>query len=354
MAMNASRSRKVLGLALVQLACAAMIPTTAPAATDEFQQAIADDEPVLWYQFNETSGVAVNYGSLGTDYNADYLGTPIRGNGTEAGDKSVRFDSVDDYLESDAVSPVSLDGNPTFSAEALFFVVPDGGATTWAPLLHWGVLEGGPTMKSAWFSFSQHLVHRMYAGFYNGGLRTSADIPRGSWHHYVWVRQGGGAANVGTTVYIDGVAVGLEDDSNLCCNGQTPDVVGARFRVNRARDYDRWFTGAIDELALYDKALSAVDVEEHYDLFLAELCEAETFCIDYDGGCKACAQPATSGVKPSASDALAVLRRAVGTRGCNLCICDVDNSGNVVATDALLTLKYAVGQDITIGCPAPA
>jgi hypothetical protein len=351
--LDATRACGVLGVVLLLVTSSAVGTATARAATIEFQQAIADEGPILWYQLNETSGVAVNYGSLGTDYNADYLGTPLRGNGTEAGDKSVRFDSIDDYLESDAVSPVALDGNPTFSAEALFFVVPDGGATTWAPLLHWGTSDGDPTMKSAWFSFSQHLVHRMFAGFYNGGLRTSADLPLGEWHHYVFVRQGGGAANVGTTVYVDGAAVGLEDDPNLCCNGQVPAVIGAQFRVNRARDLSRWFTGAIDELALYDKLLTPQDVQDHYDVFLAELCQAEPFCIDYDGGCKACAQPATSGVKPTASDALAILRRAVGTRGCNACICDVDSSGTVAATDALLALKFAVGQGVSIDCPAP-
>jgi hypothetical protein len=54
----------------------------------------------------------------------------------------------------------------------------------------------------------------------------------------------------------------------------------------------------------------------------------------------------------TASDALAVLRTAVGSQTCALCICDVDGSGSVSATDALITLKVAVGQAIDLDCPA--
>ena len=35
-----------------------------------------------------------------------------------------------------------------------------------------------------------------------------------------------------------------------------------------------------------------------------------------------------------------------------VCVCDVDDSGAIVATDALLTLKSAVGQQIDLICPA--
>lgn len=323
----------------------------APAAPVEYQNLIAADEPVLWYKFSETEGVAVNYGSLGVDYNADYLGTPARGNGTESGDKSVRFDSSDDYLESDGIAPESLGGNPTFTAEALFFVVPDGGAAMWAPLLHWGDSSTAPTMKSVYFSFQNGNVDRMYAGFYNGGLRTGQIQQRGSWHHFVWVRQGGGAANTGSTVYFDGVQVALENDPDLSADTSTPNVQVTQFRVDRARDFTRWFTGAIDEVALYDKMLTADDVEKRYSAILDNGCPVDR-CIDYDGGCKGCAKPSGTPGNPTASDALAVLRKAVGTRSCNLCVCDVDGSGSVVSTDALRTLRKAVGQEIALSCPA--
>jgi hypothetical protein len=54
----------------------------------------------------------------------------------------------------------------------------------------------------------------------------------------------------------------------------------------------------------------------------------------------------------TASDALFVLRTAVGSQTCALCLCDVDGGGSVTATDALLTLKRAVGQSVPLNCPA--
>jgi hypothetical protein len=54
----------------------------------------------------------------------------------------------------------------------------------------------------------------------------------------------------------------------------------------------------------------------------------------------------------AASDALYVLKAAVGSVSCPLCTCDVDNSTRVTATDALRVLKVAVGQNLTLNCPA--
>jgi hypothetical protein len=72
-----------------------------------------------------------------------------------------------------------------------------------------------------------------------------------------------------------------------------------------------------------------------------------------------CADPValTSGNESSAdlvtaTDALFVLRAAVGLETCALCVCDPDDSGGVAATDALLTLNAAVGQPVSLECPA--
>ncbi|HYC57291.1 MAG TPA: hypothetical protein VEL28_20335 [Candidatus Binatia bacterium] len=54
----------------------------------------------------------------------------------------------------------------------------------------------------------------------------------------------------------------------------------------------------------------------------------------------------------NASDALYVLRTAVGTVECELCVCDVNDSGNVTATDSLIVLRNAVGQSADLDCPA--
>src|SRR5258706_3937399 len=105
--------------------CIAMAILTLPlalqAATVEYQAQVMLSAPVLYYQFNEATGDAVNYGSLGAAYNASYLGAPTRQAATLAGDTGVAFSTGNDYLESLGVVPAGLTGNPTFSAEALFF-----------------------------------------------------------------------------------------------------------------------------------------------------------------------------------------------------------------------------------------
>jgi Concanavalin A-like lectin/glucanases superfamily len=242
-----------------------LLPSALPAATNGYQAQVTQSAPVLYYQFNEASGAAVNYGSLGADYNATYFGAPTRQAPTQGGDTGVAFATGSDYLESLGVAPAEFTGNPTFSAEALFFVPINGHCSFWAPFLHWGPSpadSGGPTAKSVYFSFSNADPTSAFAGFYNGGPKSATgSMPLGHWHHFVWVRIGGGTALVGTTVYIDGknVSATLVADPALPADGLTPIVGATEFRTNRARDIDgsRYFTGTLDEVALYDRALTA-------------------------------------------------------------------------------------------------
>ncbi len=54
---------------------------------------------------------------------------------------------------------------------------------------------------------------------------------------------------------------------------------------------------------------------------------------------------------PTTTDALFALGSAVGPRTCDLRVCDVNDSGTLSTTDALIILKKAVGQSIELTCP---
>ena len=254
-------------------ACAALImaigilpSADSLAAGIPFQTTVLGDEPVLYYQFNQDSGDVTNHGTWGDAYNGAVNGTPTRDVSSSAGDTAIEFDAADDYIESLNTVPVELTGHPSFTAEAVYFIPIGGTARLWAPLLHWG---SSGTGNSVYFSFSNHDSDEIYAGFYNGGLQTPVGfVPLGEWHHVVWVHEGSGTDQEGTTLYIDGVDVSslLIPDPALCCNGSTPTVTAAEFRVNRARDGTRFFTGKIDELALYDKLLTSEQVLAHWEL----------------------------------------------------------------------------------------
>jgi hypothetical protein len=55
----------------------------------------------------------------------------------------------------------------------------------------------------------------------------------------------------------------------------------------------------------------------------------------------------------TASDSLYTLNTAVGVNTCDTCVCDVDESGLVTATDALRLLNFAIAvPGISLVCPA--
>lgn len=63
-----------------------------------------------------------------------------------------------------------------------------------------------------------------------------------------------------------------------------------------------------------------------------------------------CGDPTGDGVI-QASDALLVLRAGVRLAFCELLYCDVDHSGRIGATDALIVLQRAVASNATLSCP---
>jgi uncharacterized repeat protein (TIGR01451 family) len=74
------------------------------------------------------------------------------------------------------------------------------------------------------------------------------------------------------------------------------------------------------------------------------------------GPCRAangdCSQPLSTGAAPTASDCLFILRTAVGSQVCDpACVCDTNGAGGTSATDALLCLKAAVAEPVTLSCP---
>ncbi|MEE8311787.1 MAG: hypothetical protein V3R77_05980 [Candidatus Binatia bacterium] len=64
-----------------------------------------------------------------------------------------------------------------------------------------------------------------------------------------------------------------------------------------------------------------------------------------------CGQPVSTGAGPTASDALQILKVAVGAASCDECVCNADGAGIIAATDALLVLRVAVGQALPLSCP---
>src|SRR5437867_9491426 len=111
-----------------QLVLAGLTAIAPPAfgATVAFQNDIAAQNPLLWYQLNETNGPAVlNHGSLGSGFNGTAFNGPTFGAPGDGGDTGVNFingSGQQRYIQSGNTAPAGLLGNPTFTAEALVFL----------------------------------------------------------------------------------------------------------------------------------------------------------------------------------------------------------------------------------------
>jgi hypothetical protein len=89
-------------------------------------------------------------------------------------------------------------------------------------------------------------------------LKGTSAINDGEWHHIVGTRDG--TANI-NKIYVDGV---LENSGVPAFTGEftftgKPVTIG----YHKVDPY-YWFNGTLDEMALYDQALSADDVSRHY------------------------------------------------------------------------------------------
>ncbi len=244
---------------LIALATPACLSAPALAAPPEYATSVSASNPLLWYRFDEASGDAINHGSLGASHNAVYNGTPDHSIPSQGGDTGVGL-GQGDWLESAGAS--ALTGNPTFSIEAVVRLDSPGSASQWGPFLHWG---SGGTGKEVYFSIQHNNNLRLYNGFYNAGVMSNRTFPGNLWLHVVWTRVGGNDSETGSAMYVNGYPIAVVRDPNLSPGflaAASINVTSTSFRINQARDLigNRYFTGALDEVALYNRILTAEEI----------------------------------------------------------------------------------------------
>lgn len=202
----------------------------------DWASTIAAENPLHWFQFEETSGTtAVDSGSAGANgvyENGVTLGQPgVVGLGA-------RFDGVDDHV---FVDGPDLTGDWT----AEFIVaVGDGGASQG--------LKGSPTMALK----AEQWNDTGTIGYTNFGVvDVDLGVPMPSeLSHVVFVQTG-----AGVDLYVNGA---------LAANDATTAVLGRQVIGAGRRNADLSIVdpldGIIDELVAYDRALSADTIAAHY------------------------------------------------------------------------------------------
>lgn len=312
------------------MALSTILASNALAAPPAYQTAVAGGNPVLWYKFNEAANATTfaNSGSLGSTFNATIPASGMAGNASFAGDNAVRFaGDTTQFLVSGGTVPTNLRGNPTFTCEAVVKVTSyTGNSFGYAPLLYWGAAATG---QSVYFSNWYTSPNRMYTGFYNGGLLSSCTLPLNRWCHVVWVRDSNGGANgqyVGSTLYINGKVAAETQDLGLP-GAPVINVQASPFYINSATDGVRRMNMMMDELALYDRALTATEVQQRFSALGIPRCVADVAQLGGSATCSADGQV-------SADDLVAYLGAFFAG---NLELADIASLGGNLAPDGRIT-----------------
>ena len=192
-----------------------------------------------WWKFDEGTGT-IAYDSAG-DNDGQLVNGPIWTTGKING--GLGFDGVNDYVDCGS-GPSNYD-NITVS--------------TWMKTSTQGALvsnrdSGGS--YGTWFTLFSNLIE--IGDNSQGGYRwLTFNTPTldGSWHHVVYTKDGTNHA-----IYVDG-ALDRSFTSNADISQVRPMFIGLRW--NRSNS-PFWFNGTIDDVRIYDRALSAAEVWQLY------------------------------------------------------------------------------------------
>jgi hypothetical protein len=256
-----TRSLWMCMLCLLPLA----LPTAAQAT---YMGTVLGDNPVAYYRLGET-GSTTAIDSASSPHNGTAgTGVALGGaTGTLAGDanKAATFTGTDYHssIAIDSNTAIDFANTSSFSLEAWI-----------KPTADWGMIMAKEVNvpRTGYMFSTQHYGDT--AGIYfeadSGGsyiyeyASGATSVTDGNWHHVVATYGGAGAGSI--NLYMDG-ALCTSDVHNPATtltgsiSNITPLQIGDRFEGTGG---DYFFTGAIDEVAIYGAALSAEQVYAHY------------------------------------------------------------------------------------------
>jgi hypothetical protein len=276
------------GLALAA-AVASTSAITVPAQAVTWTEAVTASAPAYWYRFEGTTTAAgaPNLGSAGAGFNGTYgagftngdlgkasaysgLGNAIEFTGPNASaatNKIVQFGAAIPELVNRRVAPE----NKTTTVEYWIQTTQVGsnGGNNWQnPSLlatespgdgdmYWGNFPNNTTGQ---FRFSTSDINEI----------TVRDVANGQWQHVVMVKDWQNAGTTTSTLYINGgsLAGGRTISVTTPSGGtsqQDDDSFIDRLGVTKAGELGNvQYQGKVDELAIYNRGLTAAEVAAHY------------------------------------------------------------------------------------------
>ncbi|MFF1574792.1 PKD domain-containing protein [Leifsonia sp. NPDC058292] len=231
----------------------------APAPADAYGASVYNSNPDLFWRLDETSGSVAKSADAYTS-NGTYSGTATTKNQTGvlpgSADKAVRFNTNFSGSSGGIVTSNTQTTNPTTYSEEIWFKTS---STKGGKLIGFGDAKTGLSSNYDRHIYMQddgHIVFGTYTGQTNT-ITSPTALNNNQWHYAV-ATQGSNGMNL----YVDGVLIGT--------NPQT----GAQsytgyWRIGGDNTWGStgpYFSGTLDEAAVYSSVLSSQDVANHYAL----------------------------------------------------------------------------------------
>ena len=239
-----------------ELACSSLTNTCEPrsngssdATADTYAGTILADHPVGYWRLGESMGL-VAHDASGQGFDGTYEGGVTLG--------------VPGAIANDPDTAVTLDGSTGFVRipNAPVLDALTSGAVSAEGWVHGGIKNGDSEIWSAWNGGGtgyQLIYNNGVAGAWsgNGIVNSPLAITDDNWHHVVGVWDNG----VGH-IYVDGV---LEASGTCKPSAATLDnQIGTQCKSAGSTQCNDFRTGGVDEVAVYDYALTATAIAAHY------------------------------------------------------------------------------------------
>ncbi|HTH49672.1 MAG TPA: LamG domain-containing protein [Candidatus Limnocylindria bacterium] len=233
-----------------------------------YSTAVLTDGPLAYYRFNDParSTNVVNYGSLGAAGNGGSINShPVGGALAGSTDSAAYYNGTG----ARTLVPFQADNNPpegqSFTVEAWFMVTQEVSDSP-GPCPLFNRISSGD--RSGWVFFQRSPEtgwnFRMYSGT---GSTVGVDVTgqasspnagkAGTWSHMVVTWDG---PNSTATMYINGENVGSATGTYLANTAANPPSLS----VGSYDTGSNPFVGAVDEVAIYKKALTEAQITAHY------------------------------------------------------------------------------------------
>ena len=158
--------------------------------------------------------------------------------------KSIDFDGSNDYMISDSNIAIT---RGTYQFWMKTTTVENGTPLYWSAGQHAYLVSSGGNLYF-WVIFP------MGNKLYNSGSL----LQDGNWHHMLWTTEGASGASSSIKIYIDGDLKATQTQTS------TYSDVNTKLEIARYNPYN-WYTGQMDEVAIWDVALDADAVTAVYN-----------------------------------------------------------------------------------------